>query len=90
MESFNIELDKIFDIKVIAHASKNEITLDKGCIKVKVTSIPENNMANNAIINLFSHKFKIPKCRIDIVKGHKSNKKSMIIKSPQNKSSALR
>lgn len=75
---FNIIKEKtIFDIKVVAGSSVDKIYLENNIIKVKVREIAENGKANKAIINIFSKTFKIPKKDINIIRGAKSNNKTI-------------
>lgn len=75
---FNIIKEKtIFDIKVVAGSSVDKIYLENDIIKVKVREIAENGKANKAIINIFSKTFKIPKKDINIIRGAKSNNKTI-------------
>lgn len=79
MEEIIFKNNGLLNIKVITKSSKNEIFLDNGVIKVKITEVPENGKANKAIINLFSKTFKIPKNKINIIKGLKSSNKTIKI-----------
>lgn len=79
MEEIIFKNNGLLNIKVITKSSKNEIFLDNGVIKVKITEAPENGKANKAIINLFSKTFKIPKNKINIIKGLKSSNKTIKI-----------
>lgn len=79
MEEIIFKNNGLLNIKVITKSSKNEIFLDNGVIKVKITEVPENGKANKAIVNLFSKTFKIPKNKINIIKGLKSSNKTIKI-----------
>lgn len=79
MEEIIFKNNGLLNIKVITKSSKNEIFLDNGVIKVKITEVPENGKANKAIIDLFSKTFKIPKNKINIIKGLKSSNKTIKI-----------
>lgn len=69
------------NIKATTKASKNEIReVRNDELLISVTAAPENNKANEAIINVLSKKLKIPKSNISILSGDKSrNKKISII-----------
>ena len=61
-------------IKVTPNARKDEVITETdmfGTItyKVKTTKPPENNKANNAVIELLSKHFKIAKSKVKITKG---------------------
>lgn len=74
-----ITAGKPFEIKVITKASCDRLYLENEVIKVKIREIPENGKANKAIINLFSKSFKIPKSKIEIIKGQTSSNKVISI-----------
>lgn len=69
-------------VKVLPRSSKNEILFDGiDKIKIKVTEIPENNKANQAIIDILHKDFHIPKNKIIILSGLKSSNKKIQIKN---------
>ena len=68
-------------LKIITNSSKNDIIVENEIVKAKVTAQPIENKANKALIELISKKFKIPKTSIEIVKGHTSKEKTILIKS---------
>lgn len=68
-------------LKIIPNSSKNDIIVENEIVKAKVTAQPIENKANKALIELISKKFKIPKTSIEIVKGHTSKEKTILIKS---------
>lgn len=70
-------------VKVIAGARQNQVVGWEGDIlKVKVTAPPEKGEANEAVIDLLSTFFKIPKSKIVLLRGHKSRNKIFIISPP--------
>lgn len=72
----------IFDIKVIPRSSKNEILFDgNNKIKIRITEIPENNKANQAIIDILHENLHIPKNKITILSGLRSSNKKIQIKN---------
>ena len=74
----------ILKIKIVPNSSKNDIILEEGFIKVKITAQPIENKANKAIIEFFSKKFKIPKTSIEIIKGSTSKEKTFLFKIIDN------
>ena len=61
-------------IKVTPNARKDEVIIETdifGTItyKIKTTKPPEDNKANNAVIELLAKHFKIAKSKIKIIKG---------------------
>ena len=65
-------------IKIVPNSSKNDIILEDGFIKVKVTAQPIENKANKALVEFLSKKFKVPKTSIEIVKGDTSKEKTLL------------
>ncbi len=72
-------------LRVIPMASKNAISLPVEptdvSIKVWVTAIPENDLANKAVIELFASELRLPNSSLRITSGHKSNLKTLEIES---------
>ena len=71
----------LISLKIVPNSSKNDIIVENEIVKAKVTAQPIENKANKALIELISNKFKIPKTSIEIVKGHTSKEKTILIKS---------
>ena len=71
----------LIKIKIVPNSSKNDIIIEDGIIKVKVTAQPVENKANKALIELLSKKIKVPKTMIEIVKGATSKDKTVLIKA---------
>ena len=69
------------NIKIVPNSSKNDIIIEDGIIKVKVTAQPIENKANKALIEVLSKKIKVPKTMIEIVKGLTSKEKTVLIKA---------
>lgn len=66
-------------VKIIPNSSKNDIIVEGDVIKAKVTAQPIENKANKALIELLSKKLKVPKSKIEIVKGLTSKEKTLLI-----------
>ena len=63
-------------VRATTKASKNQITgVRNGELLVSVTSVPENDKANIAIVKLLSDWLNIAKSKMDIVTGHKCRNK---------------
>ena len=76
----------IVKLKIVPNSSKNDIVLEEGFIKVKVTAQPIENKANKSLVEFFSKTFKVPKTKIEIIKGDTSKEKTILIKTTdQNK-----
>lgn len=71
-------------VRVIPRSSKNEIvgTMADGSLKVKLTAAPVDGAANEALIELLSEKFDLPKHCITILRGLKSKNKVVEISKP--------
>ena len=65
-------------IKIVPNSSKNDLIIENEFIKVKVTAQPIENKANKALVEFLSKRFKIPKTRIEIVKGDTSKEKTLL------------
>lgn len=67
---------KTFKIKVIPNSKINKIVeLEDGSFKVKLTTQPEKGKANDSLIKLLTAHFKIPKNKIRIISGLRSQNK---------------
>ncbi len=74
----------LLKIKIIPNSSKNQILPDGDIIKVKVTAQPIENKANKALIELLSKELKVPKTKIEIIKGLTSKEKNVLLKISDN------
>ena len=70
----------IIRIKIIPNSSKNDIIIEDELIKIKVTAQPVENKANKALLEFLSKNFKIPKTKIEIIKGETSKEKTILFK----------
>ncbi len=61
-------------IKVVPRAKKEMIKSGEP-LRVYVTQPPEDGRANDAVIKLLAEHFKIPKSKINILKGEKNKNK---------------
>lgn len=71
----------LLKIKVLPRSSRNEIVgkMADGSIKVKLTAPPVDGKANDALVELLSEEYKIPKSRVRITKGLTSKNKTVEI-----------
>lgn len=70
----------IIDVHVKPNSRANELIYDlSGTLKAKITSAPEAGKANEHLIKLLSAFFQVPQKNIQIIKGHKSSRKSVKI-----------
>ena len=80
----------IIRLRIVPNSSKNEIILEDEFIKVKVTAQPIENKANKALIEFLSKQFKIPKTKIQILKGETSKEKTVLLNTDDlTKNSAI-
>ena len=68
---------KLLKIKVLPRSAKNEIvgTMADGTLKVKLTAAPVDGAANEALLQLLSEEWNVPKSKIRIVRGRTSKNK---------------
>lgn len=72
----------LLSIKVTPQAKKNEVLLSKdGFLHIKTTAAPENNKANEAIIDNLSKFLDLPKSSLQVHKGQTSRKKKILIQN---------
>lgn len=71
----------LISFKISPNASKNEIIKTDEGVKIKITAHPIDNKANKALVEFLSKQFKIPKTSIEIVKGHTSKEKTLLLKT---------
>lgn len=69
------------EIKVIPNASKTELIQTDEGYKARIKCAPVDGKANEALIELLSKEFGISKSSIQIIKGHTSRNKTVLIKT---------
>jgi uncharacterized protein YggU (UPF0235/DUF167 family) len=69
----------IITVKVCAGASKNTVKVDEEMVRVYVTQVPESGKANLAVIKLISKEWKVPKSSFEILTGHHSPLKTILL-----------
>ncbi|MFW6147014.1 MAG: DUF167 domain-containing protein [Thermodesulfobacteriota bacterium] len=68
--------DLVLTITVLPRSSAAKIMGFKGdALKVKVKSAPVDGSANRDLIDMLSRHLKVPKKRIEILKGHTARRK---------------
>lgn len=76
----------IFKVFVQPRSSKNMIAGIYGnAIKIKLTAPPVNGAANKLCIKYLANILKIPQSKIEIISGHTSRTKHLLIKYKDNK-----
>ena len=76
-----VEEGIIVSLKIVPNSSKNDIVLEEGFVKVKITAQPIEGKANKALVEYLSKLFKIPKTSIEIIKGETSKEKTLLFKT---------
>jgi len=72
------------DLKVIPGAKHNKIMLDKsGSLVFYIKSVAQDNKANEELIKIISSKLKVAKSAIEIISGHKTRYKRILIDVPE-------
>jgi len=71
----------LIEIKVIPNASKTEFIKTETGYKVRLQAPPVDGKANEALIELLSKEFGVPKRDIEITKGATSRNKTIRIKA---------
>jgi uncharacterized protein (TIGR00251 family) len=70
----------VIHLRVQPATSKNIIDGRYGnSVRVKITAAPEQGKANAALVDLLSDKLKIAKSAIEIIRGHSSRNKVVVI-----------
>ncbi len=88
MTSFFRRADEgwVLNVHLTPNASKDEITGTEnygnksGRLKVKVRAVPEKEKANQALCRLLAKYFKLPKSSLEVISGHNSRTKSVLIR----------
>ncbi|MBU0545683.1 DUF167 domain-containing protein [Patescibacteria group bacterium] len=72
----------LINLRVLPRSSKNEVVgkMADGTIKVKLTTAPVDNKANESLVGLLSEYFDVPKGKIKIARGLTSKNKVVEIK----------
>ena len=70
----------IIQIKVVANASKNELEELDEFFKLRIKAPAVDNKANQELTKFLSDFFGVPKSNIEILRGSKSSRKTVLIK----------
>ena len=71
----------VLEVHVQPRASRNEWAgIHHGCLKVRLTAPPVEGAANRECIKFLAELLDIPKSDLEIVGGHKSRQKSILIR----------
>lgn len=73
----------IVHVQVQPRASKNKLAgVLEGSLKLRLTAPPVEGEANKECIKFLAKLFNISKSSVEIIQGHKSRRKSVLIKGP--------
>jgi len=71
---------EVLSLRVTPKAARETVRVQQGGgIRVTVTVVPEKGKANAAVIGLMSRALKVPKSRLEIVKGAQGRDKKLKI-----------
>ena len=78
--------DLTLNIYVVPRSSKSEVVgLYGAYLKIKLKSPPVDNAANEELIRFLAQKLKVPKSKIEIVLGQRQKRKTIIVKTLDQK-----
>jgi uncharacterized protein (TIGR00251 family) len=76
----------VFKVLVQPRSSQNMLVgLHNDALKVKLTAPPVNNAANRMMIQFLAKALSVPKSSLEIVSGHNSRKKQVLLHSSRAK-----
>lgn len=64
-----------FALRVTPNAARNSISIDGGVMRVTVTCLPEDGLANAAVLALLAKALGVAKTRLTLIQGAKSRDK---------------
>ncbi len=62
-------------VRVTPKASRNVVKMEKGCLRVYVTTVPEGGKATAAVQKLLARALGIAKTRLELVRGSSARDK---------------
>ncbi|MGA2158140.1 MAG: DUF167 domain-containing protein [Dehalococcoidia bacterium] len=68
-------------VRVSPHAPKDEVIIQGDEYVVRVRAVPQDNKANEAVINLLAKHFKVAKTAVRIISGFSGRHKIIEIRS---------
>ncbi len=82
MSFLGIMMNESIKFLVRPNSSENSVTgIYDNKIKIKINAPPEKGKANKELIDFLSHKLRVPKQDIEIIRGQFSNIKEVKIKN---------
>lgn len=80
------ENDVVLHVFIVPKSSHNEISgVERNALKVRIAAPPEKGEANEELVAFFSDLFHISKSRIQLLRGHASRYKKILLKEVQQK-----
>ena len=69
------------NIKVVPKSSRNEIVevQSDGTLRIKIAAAPEKGKANAELCDFLAQQFGVPRSRVEVVAGHASQRKQVVI-----------
>jgi hypothetical protein len=75
------EAGTTMDLYVQPKAGKNELAgVQEGLLKVRLAAPPVEGEANKECIKFLARVFDVPKSRLEIIRGHKSRRKTILVR----------
>ncbi|MDR2635137.1 MAG: DUF167 domain-containing protein [Clostridiales bacterium] len=74
---------EVFQVKVIPNAGRTTLEKTDAGYKARLTAPPVDGKANEALIELLSKEFGVPKRNIEIIKGATSRNKTVEIRGAE-------
>lgn len=69
------------EVHVVPRASANEVVgIVEGRVKIKVASPPVDGRSNRALTEVVAKKLGVARSRVEIIKGHRSGRKTLLIR----------
>jgi len=72
---------KNFKVRVTPHARQNKVVESDGVLRVYTTAAPDKGHANEAVVDLLSEYFGVPKSKVRILKGLTFREKTVAVDS---------
>ena len=76
--------DLQINVKVQPRASKDEIgEVLSDALKIRIKAAPVDGQANSHLVAFLARLFKVPKKHIEVLSGHSSRNKRLLVKQPK-------
>lgn len=70
----------VFSVKVVPRSSRNQVVgFDQGKLKIRITALPLEGAANEAVLEFLGKCLERPKSSMSIISGHQSKHKRIKI-----------